>query len=328
MPGTKNFSAAHARRLRAAQPPSSTLPPALLEALDRFQPQGPLVRQWARLKPTVGQILAAADVHGSDSFRKHLTHVGYFLLWADAHGEPPEPAAVIRRLVDEYTRVGMPDSSAKSRADRRARLRRIADKVNPEQAQDPGVAVARTSVKPPYTPRELRQIACVAQTQPTAEQRRKLSACVGLGAGAGLDSADLRHLRYDDVTVTPSGAVHVRVTGQRPRIVVLLREFEALVHRGLEGLQPGALVLGRDELRRNIAARAIGDAVVLGDCPRIEQARLRSTWLARLMSAPLPLAVILAAAGLGTARTLVDLLPYLPSSDCGMALLRDLGSAA
>ena len=45
----------------------------------------------------------------------------------------------------------------------------------------------------------------------------------------------------------------------------------------------------------------------------ISTARLRSTWLLACMCAPIPLNVLLSTAGLRSARTLADLLPYCPA---------------
>ena len=60
---------------------------------------------------------------------------------------------------------------------------------------------------------------------------------------------------------------------------------------------------------------------------RIEQSRLRATWLARLMTAAVPLQVVLTAAGLRSARTLADLLPHLPTDADAHSVLRGAGSA-
>lgn len=316
-------SAAAARRLREQASTPRTRPTAPPEAHAGFRPQGSLAQAWDVVGPATVQIVTAAGLTGTESYRKHLTHVGYFLAWANAEGHPVEPGTMRRDLTDEYTRIGMPDSTAKSRTDRRARLRRIADKINPDLAPDRGLVVARPSVKPPYTADEITRIAWVAVTQPTASQRRKLSLCVGLGAGAGLDSLDIRHLRRRDITIDERNGVTVEVGGSRPRTVAVLRTYETLVADGLRDLAPEDLVLGTDEHRRTIAARAIADATVLGDCPRIEQSRLRSTWLAHLLTHRVPVALVLHSAGLTSGRTLGDLLPYLPEITASAAVLRD-----
>ena len=76
------------------------------------------------------------------------------------------------------------------------------------------------------------------------------------------------------------------------------------------GLDDGQLLLGRKEDRRNTAAR-VTERAALHKVPHIEPARLRATWLADLMTDQVPLAVILQAAGLKSARTLSELQPHL-----------------
>jgi hypothetical protein len=102
----------------------------------------------------------------------------------------------------------------------------------------------------------------------------------------------------------------VRFHGPRPRVVPVRRVAEKLVRDAIAGRAPDELVIGRDIGRRNTAARII-DAAALYKVPHIEPSRMRTTWLADLMTDPIPLAVILQAAGLKSARTLVDVLPHL-----------------
>lgn len=311
-------SAAAARRLRgdlAAVAQRDRLPAHLGELLDGFQPRRELGDQWPRLRPVVEEVMTRSRIRTRNSFHKYLTHVGYFLVWAGAQGLPVDPATVVRTHVDEYCRVGMPTSSEKSRADRRARLRWLADQVNPSQAPDRGVPVARPSIKPPYTIAEMAHLVRVASTQPSAEKARQASLCIGLGAGAGLDAPDLRRLRREHITDDASGGLTVHVPGGNPRNVPVMHRYATLVRYGVAGIDPGQLLLGRVEERRNITGHAMAELVTLGDCPRIEQSRLRATWLATLMSQPVPLGVLLNAAGLRSARTLPDLLPYLPTAD-------------
>jgi hypothetical protein len=358
MPATRTGrrpNATRARRHRQAALDArggAALAPELAQALAQFRPHGPAAADWATLRPAVGDILARSRVRGADSFRKHLTHVTHFLRWATERDLPATAETLTREQVEEYARTGMTGSTAKSRADRRARLRRLADQLHPDTAVP--APIPRPPIKPPYTGRELAQICRIARTQPTAAQRRALAACVGLGAGAGLDSTDLRHLRRQhihplaqcrtpghlghlDPRTGPDGAVLiVHVPGARARSVPVRRgELTDLVLAGLDGLADDQLVLGRDEDRRNIAARAIGDATLLGDAPRIEQSRLRATWLAHLLRGRLPLPTQLRAAGLASARTLVDLLPHLdpphdPADDLALLAALDLpvGGAA
>jgi len=229
--------------------------------------------------------------------------------------------------VDEYARTGMPGSSEKSRSDRRSRLRVLSDHLNPEQAPSQGVVIPREAIKPPYTAAEMQALVRAIQVQPTEEMVRRLCLCVGLGAGAGIDSPDLKLLDTSYVTDHGDDGICVQVPGAHARDLWVLRDYEHLVRRGLQGLRDGQPLVGRVKSRRNVAGAIYAEAILLGSLPKPEQSRLRTTWLATLMTRPVPLAVILTAAGLKSTRTLFDLLPHLDSAaPAGAVALRN-GSA-
>ncbi len=98
--------------------------------------------------------------------------------------------------------------------------------------------------------------------------------------------------------------------GTRPRVVVVRRSYEELVRAGMLGLKPDNLLIGEKVSRKSITGSVLATAEILGNAPFIEQARMRSTWLTHLMISAIPLAVIMSAAGLESARSLTDLLPY------------------
>lgn len=318
MAGPAKPTAAAARRLRAdliAQHREDQLPPDFLDYLGgTYRPSAAVHTTWRAVEPLVRESLARSAVRGTESLKKHVTHLANFWTWALHQGLPLNvDASLTRKHVDDYARIGMTTSTAKSRADRRSRLRALADAVHPEQAPGKGVTLPRQTMKPPYTPTEMSTIRRVVQVQPTIEKRRQLCLCVGLGAGAGIDSADLRQLSGDHVRDCGELGITVIVPGSQtrePRQVTVLREYEALVRVGTAGTEPSALLLGRKADRRNVAGAVFERASIVGDVPHLEQSRLRSTWLTTLMMRPVPLAVILHAAGLRSARTILELLPY------------------
>lgn len=105
------------------------------------------------------------------------------------------------------------------------------------------------------------------------------------------------------------------------------KHFEVLLRSALAGRTPGELLLGQKQDRRNTAARAI-ERAALHNVPHIEPARLRATWLADVMTDPIPLALILQAAGLRSARTLSELLPHLDAWLAHKSLTSGLDGAA
>ncbi|MFP5255751.1 MAG: hypothetical protein ACLGI8_07885 [Acidimicrobiia bacterium] len=325
-------SKAEARRLReelrakAAAPPAP-LPASLEARLDGFQPLDIAPATWKSIKATVVAIMRRSHVRGEDSFAKHITHVAAFAAWAHDNGRAVTVQALMDfTVIDDYIREGTPSLNDKSRDNRRSRLRKLAEHVNPGVTAPPRPpSTGYVPIKAPYTATEEAAIVRLATTQPSSTMQRQLCAVVGLGLGAGLDSSDLRHLRVRDIDDRGDAGIIVAIPGKRSRVVFVRRDFEHLVRASIAAQRPGALVIGVKGDRRNVAGKIVEKATIIGDAPKLEQSRLRSTWLLWLLQQPVPLPVVMRAAGLTTARTLVDLVAHIPETD--PSALRD-GSIA
>lgn len=303
-----------ARLLAERETSTNPLPEEFVTWLKtKYQPKPELQLVWPRVLPFVRTALEGSRIRGTDSLRKHVTHLAHFGAWADERALPLDPKSLLTRVnTDEYCRVGMHGSTEKSCSDRRSKLRALADQVNPEQAPAKTKSIPRPALKPPYTDKDMQAVRRVVYVQPTAELTRSLCVCVGLGAGAGIDSPDLKLLIREHVEDLAEQGIRVTVPGANGRTVWVLREYEDMVRRGLVGLAPSDLLIGREPGRHNVAGEVFGRAKLYGDLPNLEQSRLRTTWLATLMARPVPLAVLCRAAGLKSTRTLFDLLPHLP----------------
>lgn len=307
--------AAMARRLaeiQAERAVERVLPPELAELVDGYTSPTLTAEKLAVVRPFLRKVVTASTLQGVESVRKHCTHIAALAGYGIERGLTLEPAAVLTTaFIDEYVRLGMAGAGDTVRAERRRRLLALAATVNPGPTTPARLTpIPHATVKPPYTPQELAVIKRVACAQPTPARSRNLSRVVALGAGAGLDSVDQRDLHVEDIDDQDDDGLLVDVHGPRPRVVPLRRHMEGLLREALVGAKPTELVLGQKQDRRNTAARAVQGAA-LYRVPHIEPARLRATWLADLMTDTIPLAVILQAAGLKSARTLADLLPHL-----------------
>jgi site-specific recombinase XerC len=303
-------SALLAQRAAGASP----LPAEYLSWLDRYEPDGIAAQSWLEARPFVRAVLERSHKRGVVDLKKRTSDLAQFAGWLLSRGTVLDPSAVmVRPLVDEYCRVGMPASIAKSRSDRRSRLRIITDQVNPEQAPPKQKSIARPDRRGPYSEQEVAAILRAIGAQPTPLLVRQLAVCVGLGLGAGIDSAELKLLMPSHIVDSADG-IRVDVPGKRARTVWVRRELEPVVRRGLAGADPKRPLIGQNQERSNVAAKVFDNATWVGDLPRLDQARLRTTWIAWLMSRPVPLSVICHAAGLGSTRTLFDLLPFLPGT--------------
>lgn len=288
------------------------LPDELEAVLDGYAPDRLEPEQWQRIQPLWLRVLRSTQLTGAESLRKHRSTLAYYLAWCEDSGLDLTVGETMKfSLIDEYIKTGLGHIKKKSRGDYRSRLRTDAQHANPGPDAPRHQQIGYSSVSAPYSRDEMLDIRFVALNQRSRRVRRQLCAVVGLGRGGGLDAQDLRHLYVRDIDDRGKDGIWVTVGGNRPRTVVIRRGWEDLVRAGIEGLRPGELVLGKKRDRRNIAGRVVEDATVLGDTPHIEQARLRSTWLVDLMTDRVPIAVILTAAGLRSARTLTDLVAHI-----------------
>lgn len=293
--------------------------------LNVYSPRSPLDGEWDHLKSAVVDTLAASAVRGDDSMRKFVTHLGYFFAWARQAELPLGPETLTRANVARYDNESLVHGARSTRQTRRSRLAQMADQIHPEQAPIVGPPMEHRKVAAPYTVREMATIRRVARVQPTPELSRQVCLLVGLGAGAGIDSTDLKRLHGRDVIDHgPETGIEVQVTNLRRsktgaansnrRIVWVLREYEDLVRSGIDGVAKDRLLLGRDSERANVAAAVFARASFGTDVPALSQSRLRSTWLTTHLGRPTPLNTLLTAAGLSTARSLIDLIEHVPAA--------------
>ena len=314
---SKKLSAAAVRRIRlenvAAKAAEVELLPAhLLVALEKFVPHSLTNAEWQVVRPIVHQVMKGSKIRGIATFPQHLSDLTLYIAWCARRDIALEVTVLFdHALIEEWVRTALADLDDTTRTTRRSRLRSLASHINPgPTAPRASKPIARKAVRPPYEDYEVATIIRLANCQPTSGMRRQLCAMVGLGLGAGLDSSDLKPLINSHIEDRGVAGIWINVPTPRPRVVVVRRGYEDLVRIGLEGLSRNALVFGVKLDRRNVTANIVFNAIALGNAPRIEQSRLRSTWLVELMNARIPLSVLMRAAGLRGARTLTDLLPF------------------
>ena len=311
----RSSKAAMARQLAevlAQQEEQRDLPLELAQLTDSYTSQHSTAAELNAIRPFLRTVISASTLSGVESVRKHCTHIAALATYARQRGLQLEPAQVLTTaFIDEYIRLGMPGAGDTVRAERRRRLLALATTVNPGPTTPARLTpIEHRSIKPPYTPAESAVIARVCRTQPTEAKRCALSVVVALGCGAGLDSVDFRRLYTDHIEDLGTEGLQIHVQDPRPRIAPVRRAWEDLLRSAITGRRRGELLLGDKEDRRNTASRAVGNAA-LYNVPHIEPARLRATWLADLMTDNIPIGLLLQAAGLKSARTLVDLAPHL-----------------
>ncbi len=292
-----------------------------------FIPQGArALAAW----PYTHRVVAEATLTSTGAPRnaaKYLSHLSDFAAWAHTQGV----GLVLEKLLDpdvieRYIAVGMPGSKDSTRATRRAILRRIARHCA-SPPQDLPLPITYRRVRPPYDPEQIDGLLALASAQPTASRRRALRAILHLGLGCGIASRDLAWVRGQDVEELPDGAVSVTVSGgTRPRSVITLQAHETPLLQFARAAGSGLLIGGSTRGRRNVTRGPLERVVGGEDLPRLEPARLRSTWLLTHLRARTPLPALMDAAGLTTVRPLEDLLHHCPIAvDVARVALRTAG---
>lgn len=330
MKSSRSLAKRLAAEARQRDATATTLPPPLERLLAGYTPSMVPAGAWADIQQVHHSIMRLSQLRGEESFRHRCAELASYLAWRLARGQSIAIGdAMTFTAIDEHYVRGCDHLSEKSRNDRRSRLRKLAERSNPALSALPrAVPLGYKAIKPGYNRAEELAIMRVALRQRRPATRRSLCIVVGCCAGAGLDSADLRHLRQRHFEDRGEDGIVIHVPGTRARRVVVRYEYEQLVRVGLEGLSKNGLVIGREVKRRNLAAAVIADAEIVDNVPHIEPSRLRSTWLTWLMHQPVPLNVVIAAAGLKTARTLLELMTHIDLGSENDTQLRGDGEAA
>jgi hypothetical protein len=173
------------------------------------------------------------------------------------------------------------------------------------------VPLSRERAKAPYSAQQLAAYFSLAAHQPTLARRMRAQGLLALGAGSGLIGADLRCVKGTDV-VARSGGVVVVVRGTRPRIVPMLARYHEALMASADFASDHYVVGGNDPYRHNVTTPLISSLAGGVDLPRLETARLRSTWL-RDVAEVIGLRAFLDAAGVTCSQRLGDVVAAIAS---------------
>lgn len=299
----------HISALQAEPEPLSAELENLLEA---WVPKGMPARDWLACKDLVHEVMRRTHIRGAESFRKHLRILSEYIAWAIRSGYPEDALTLMTDdAITDYSRIVLAVSSDATAGTKRAKLRALARTANPEmnlEAASP--AFGHTDVKPPYTQEDIYWIRRRIDHVRKPTTRRAIQTAIALGLGAGLTTGDLQTLTRGNIDDQGDSGICITITGRNPRTIWLRHEYEEMLREGVSHLSAGGRILGlrhhKDTVRdlyRSIQPTGSGPTVV--------QSRLRNTWIAQLMCEPIPLVTVMRVAGLSTARTLTDLVPYI-----------------
>lgn len=203
-------------------------------------------------------------------------------------------------------------AKAKTRAESRMAtfrscLRRIGEALNPTAPWEFAPLRAYRHVKTPYTPEEIAQLE--AQIPHMAPARgRCAEAFLVLGLGAGLDGRWAAKVTTEDVAEMSGGGFAVVVAG---RVVPVLAAYEARLEALLAQCAAGEFLIGGRARHADAANEAVTRLRLDARGPKLDLARLRSTWLVHHLTVGTRLPELMEAAGLETLTVLGDLVEFV-----------------
>lgn len=324
IPAVKNpssptkISASAARRARAELVSQRSgdpdpLPEALERMLGAWSPRILTAEEWAQSRPLTTRILRRSAIRGRQKFEKALRVVAQYVTWSRQAGyDQDEVRLLSSRVIEEFIARGLPGAEESSRATARSILRSIATHagLSPD-APVKAPPIAHWEISPPYQAHEITTFRRRIDLVTDVRIRRRVQTAFALGLGAGLEARDLRDLTRAHVDDLGDDGIRIDVPGERPRTAWLRQDCEDLLREGISTLTRNEHILGRPNAGKDILVDLYENARSLRGDRKIQQRRLRNTWIATLMCEPIPLWTVMRAAGLTSARSLSDLAQFL-----------------
>jgi hypothetical protein len=213
--------------------------------------------------------------------------------------------------VERFILVGSGGVSPATRRTLRTNLRALARAIE-RYPQPAAVPLARERAKRPYSPTEIAGFVRLAGAQTTHARQMRATALICLGAGAGLITTELRHVRGTDV-LARAGGLLVEVGGAHSRAVPVLERYHERLLQAAAFAGDRYVIGGRDPDRRNVTDTLSAALSTDLSLPRLQAGRLRSTWLVECAQA-IGLGVFMQAAGVSCSQRLGDLAAQLPAA--------------
>ncbi len=277
-------------------------------AIERFTPRtvSPGAGRFAK------ELTAAARPTSVNRAKAFLFAASRLAAFCESVGLCLDPGVVLHpSVIERCCAPGVSAMSSPTRRTVRTNLRAIA---RAHRCAPPPLWLCRERAKAPYTRAEIARYLALADAQPTEGRRTRASALVCLGAGAGLVGADLKAVTGADVVSRSGGVVVCVNAGRRPRVVPVLQRYHDRLCSAARFSGTRLLIGGTSTSRRNVTTPLTASLAGGRDLPRLEIARLRTTWLCEVAEG-IGLRAFMDAAGITCSQRLGDLCFTLPSPD-------------
>ncbi len=252
------------------------------------------------------RVVGAVAPAGAPRARSLLWACSRLAAWGLACGLEARPEVLLHpSSIERYVAAGMRGAPLGRRRTVRADLRFVSRRTVPTLIGAEAAPLARSAAKAPYSDAEVAAWVALAAAQPTEARRRRLSALLCLGLGAGLERAELRGVRGTDVEPRAGGLVVV-VRGERARTVPVLARYHAALAASAAFAGDRFICGGVSPTRKNVTTRLVRGAAGGAWLGHLDVGRLRATWLAAQLE-HLGVGALFAAAGVRSGQRIAEL---------------------
>jgi len=301
-------------------------PDSIMLRISSFRPRSIDDEAWLAIGPWVRTTTLASNPVLATQAAGSLKALARFAAWAVEQRMALEAETMLSpEVLERYRLTGMRPLVATSRSAEISRLRRIARTVTTSAPWPPPLdSSPRGPLSPPYTAAEVARFWDVAHRQRSLFRRHAMTAVLALTLGAGARSGELFTVGAADV-VEIASTTAVRL-GSPARVVPVRHDCVRPLRRVCAAAGGEPLVVSRRQ-GRDQAAALVGSFDMPRDVPHVTVARLRSTWLASVLT-DLSVPEVFAAAGIVSGKALSDLVAHLPGPEVGSPGWRSLVGGA
>ncbi|MEU9749164.1 hypothetical protein [Streptomyces niveus] len=280
-------------------------------AVALYAPKKVTAATWTAIAPFVRSCVTDSRPVSPWAAVDRMTTVTRFCDWALDDLLPLDREVLFTPdMVERYALTGMGNLQESSRRTHRSQLTTIGRAITRRAPWPPQrTALSRNRLATPYTPEQV-----AGYLQAAGQQSTPLRTRTAFGLlGAGLMPGEHLIITGRAVTLADDGTTVLTVTGgTKPRPIPVLAAYAPLM-RTLAGRHPDEPLIGpSNDATKNRLNTLLSHIEIPRPLPPLTASSLRTTWLITLFAARVPLPELLAAAGLASTGTLVDLLPHLP----------------
>ncbi|MFD6341731.1 hypothetical protein [Streptomyces sp. NPDC060131] len=269
---------------------------------------------WTLIAPFVRTCVTDSGPVSPWAAVERMSTVTRFCAWAlDEYLPLDREVLFTPDTVERYALTGMEKLQPSSRRTHRSQLSTIGRGITRRAPWPPQkTTLARNRLAAPYTPEQVAGYLNAAGQQSTPLRTRTAFGLLAGGLGAGLMPGEHLTITGRSVTTTDDGTTVLTITGAKPRAVPVLAAYAPLMHTLAERHPHEPLIGPTNDASKNRLNTLLSHVELPGRLPPLTASSLRTTWLLTLLAARVPLPELLAAAGLASTGTLIDLLPHLP----------------